>query len=300
MNKNMNLGIQLLRMILCFWVISFHSLQKNKVNYSILNIIKTKLYHVPCFVFISFYYTFNVFFNKNIKKFQNRLERLLIPYILWPLLILLIDFITNKRAFNYHILIVQLLLGTQFMIPHWYLFSLIFLSILFFIISYLFNNKFLSILHYLAILSYIVQYSGYYRFLNNYKNNVRYPLLHTLGIFPISIIGLTFASLKGIDFFLKNQKKGLFLSSILIYFLFKYNIFIEIIGYNGISHIFASLSFFVFFYLFPLNNINYIIKLIIVKITNYTNGIYCLQSKMIGIVNNKFNLHGNFRSVIII
>ena len=257
MNKNMNLGIQLLRMILCFWVISFHSLQKNKVNYSILNIIKTKLYHVPCFVFISFYYTFNVFFNKNIKKFQNRLERLLIPYILWPLLILLIDFITNKRAFNYHILIVQLLLGTQFMIPHWYLFSLIFLSILFFIISYLFNNKFLSILHYLAILSYIVQYSGYYRFLNNYKNNVRYPLLHTLGIFPISIIGL-------------------------------------------ISHIFASLSFFVFFYLFPLNNINYIIKLIIVKITNYTNGIYCLQSKMIGIVNNKFNLHGNFRSVIII
>ena len=30
--KDINLGIEILRMILCFWVLSFHCLEKNKIK----------------------------------------------------------------------------------------------------------------------------------------------------------------------------------------------------------------------------------------------------------------------------
>ena len=51
--KQYNLGIQLLRAILCFWVVSFHCMsRKNKF----VRIILKKHFHVPIFFIISFYY----------------------------------------------------------------------------------------------------------------------------------------------------------------------------------------------------------------------------------------------------
>ena len=69
--EKINLGIELLRMILSFWVLSFHCLEKNKINYFIFYITKTKFYHVPCFSFISFYFSYNVFFDRNSLKLKK-------------------------------------------------------------------------------------------------------------------------------------------------------------------------------------------------------------------------------------
>ena len=78
-NYKSNLGIEILRMILCFWVITFHFAgNKNKTKYKILN----TFYHVPTFMLISFYFSYNTFFLNDITKFKKRLERLLIPYII--------------------------------------------------------------------------------------------------------------------------------------------------------------------------------------------------------------------------
>ena len=93
-NQIMNLGIEILRMILCFWVISFHYAGvKNVSKYKIL---KT-FFHVPTFMIISFYFNYKALISNDIIKYKNRLERLLIPYIIWPIIFMII----SKFSFNY-------------------------------------------------------------------------------------------------------------------------------------------------------------------------------------------------------
>ena len=144
------------------------------------------------------------------------------------------------------------------------------------------------------------QYSHYYWFLKKYKLNINYLILHNFGILPISIFSLSFASSKIVEKFQLNRAKVLFFSWIFIFFLFKYEIFIELEGYNGIIHIFASSSFFIFFYLLPLENIYSWIKRIITQLTNYTNGIYCLHFIMISFVRIKLGIFGNINACITI
>ena len=299
--KYVNFGIEILRMVLCFWVLSFHSLEKDKINYPCFYISKTKFYHVPCFSFISFYFSYNIFSERNIIKFKRRIERLLIPYIIWPLIIVFINIIfQNKNTISLYHLKIQFICGRQFMVPLWYLFSMIILTITFFIISNIFQIHFLLVFQLLGIISYISQYSGYYNLLNEYKNNVKKPILDTLSILPLASIGLFFSSTKLIKFFQANKKTSMFFSYLFIYFLFKYDIFIDLGGYEGIINMFSSLFFFIGFYLLPLENTYSFLKIIIKQITSYTNGIYCLQSKIIPFIKTKFHLYGTIKSCFII
>ena len=301
--KNINLGIEILRTILCFWVVCFHCLNDKKISYTIFYIAKKKQYHVPCFSFISFYFSYNIYSQRNISKFKNRIERLLIPYIIWPLIIIVFDNITQEKQISFNNFIYHIILGTKIMIPFWYLFSMIFFSVLSFIISLIFKKNFLSIIQLWAAILFIIQYSyidRIYNFLNQFKQTTKYPIIHSIGIFPISAFGLSFASSK-IIFFLTNKKwKYIFFSYIGIYCLFKYNIFINLIGYNGIEHNFASLLFFLGFYLLPMDNIASRIKILIENLTSCTNGIYCIHPKINLLLKQKFYLTGNLNTCIII
>lgn len=300
-NKAINLGIQILRMLLCFWVLSFHCSNKNELNYFLSFIIKQKFYHVPCFCFISFYFAYNIFSEKNVFKAQKRIERLLIPYINWPLVMFIINKITkNKRKFSFEDLKLQLLLGRQIIYPLWYLFSMIFLTVFFSIISILFNNRFLFLIQLLGIYIYIVQYSQYYELFNKYTYKVRMVILDTLSILPLSVIGLSFASLNIINFMKENRKRTIFLFYLFIFLLFNYNFFNDLGGYKGIIHIFTSTFFFFGFYLLPLEYLYPWLQIIIKQITNYTNGIYCLHSEIHLYIKTKFHYDGNIKNVIII
>ena len=253
---------------------------------------------------MSFYFSNNIFFSRSIIKLKKRLERLLIPYIIWPLLIFIINNIINHhKSISLYELKIQIILGRKFMVPLWYLFSMIFLTIMFFILSNLLKIYFLFVLQLLSFFTYIIQYSGYYKFLNEYKENVKKPILDTVSILPLSVLGLSIGSSNLKHILIDNKKTILFFSYIFLFFLFKYNIFIDLGGYDGIINIFASfasLLFFMCFSLLPLENINICVKRIIKTITNFTNGIYCLQSKMIPLCRRKFGLIGNFKSCIII
>ena len=81
-NSKINLGIEILRMICCFWVICFHysgiqNIKKFKIFHDIY-------FHVPCFMIITFLLTYKIFESKNIIKLKQRFERLAIPYIIVP------------------------------------------------------------------------------------------------------------------------------------------------------------------------------------------------------------------------
>jgi hypothetical protein len=70
-----NLGIEMLRMYLCFRIVLLHYYSSN--NKYILNL-KRNRFQVPCFFFISFYFLFPTISQRKCNKFKQRLERLLI------------------------------------------------------------------------------------------------------------------------------------------------------------------------------------------------------------------------------
>lgn len=303
--RKSNLGIELLRTILCFWVISFHYVKKKKIHYFFYYIIRKKLFHVPCFSFISFYFSYNIFFHRNITKFKQRIKRLLIPYIIWPLFTFIIDNFCLIRKINFYKLVMQILLGSQFMIHFWYLFSMIFMTLFLFIFSNLINLikcNFLFIIQIKCFILFYLQYSQLSKFLYAYNKNIRYPLLYTFEIFPTLLFGLIFGSSKIIhDVTIQNNKKKvIFLSFISIFCFFKLEIFINIGSYKGVEKSLISLLFFISFYLLPFENISNLYYRIIKQITNYTNGIYCLQSEMIPLINKIISLNGNLKGVSII
>ena len=154
------------------------------------------------------------------------LIKLFIPYILWPLLFFIIDnnLYYNKKI-SLHDLKLQLIIGRQFSIPLWFLFSMIFLTILFIILSIIFKFHFLFVLQILSIFSYIMQYSHYFYLFEEYKDNVKFSILDTINILPLSFLGLIFSSFNVVENFKPHRKNILFLSHLLLnlvilYFLY--------------------------------------------------------------------------------
>ena len=133
-------------------------------------------------------------------------------------------------------------------------------------------------------------------FLNKFKYNVRLPVLDTFSIFPLSLIGFNFASLNIMDDLKSHSKKILFFGFLFIFILFKYEVFIDLGGYNGIIHIFTSLLFFVCFYLLPLDKTYIWLQKVIKQFISYTNGIYCLQSSIIHFVKLYIDKNGSLKS----
>ena len=288
-NHIMNLGIEILRLILCFWVITFHFAgNKNRRKYKILN----TFYHVPTFMLISFYFSYKIFISKDIIKYKRRLERLLIPYIIWPLLFLLISFPFDSINIKQIIidLLIQYISGYKIIGCLWFVQNLIFFGIFFQIIYFLLNKQSLIILQILFIISYLLQYEEInYKIFDKYPNHIRI-LSYIIEMMPIAIAGLI---LKNIDILKKisNDKiKYILFSIIALYFIYNYNIFGNIKGFYfvGIKQNIAGILLFIFFSLIPLNKINNKIILAIIKTTTrYTGGIYYLQ-KITDYILNKF------------
>ena len=259
--------------------ITFHFAgDKNKRKYKIIN----TLYHIPTFMLISFYFSYKTFFSNDIIKYKKRLERLLIPYIIWPIIILTISNSYNSINFKRLIIIlsIQYITGAKIIVFYWFIQILIFFCIFFQIIIFLFKKQSLLIFHIFTIISYLILYNGI-----NYTNYFNYPLYlksisHIAEMMPIAITGLT---LRNIDIFkaLSNNKiKSISFSMIFLYFIYNYNVFGQFnrFPYSGLKPNIAGICLFISFFLIPFNLFkNSIIITYIKLVTRYTGGIYYLQ-----------------------
>ena len=131
-------------MVLSFWVIMNHIYQtKNKI---LENIIIKHRFHVPTFFIISFYFLGRNLSRRDINKINERLVRLIIPYIMYPALkyliydTLYIIFKTREQKIKFSSFIIQLLIGRDVFGVLWFHFNLIFLTIFFYIISFFSKN----------------------------------------------------------------------------------------------------------------------------------------------------------------
>ena len=275
--KEINIGISVLRVILSFMVVLDHLYNKKKLKkyHYIL------YYHIPTFFLISFYYTHKALTSFNIDKIKLRFERILIPYFSWCSISWILNniyfYLLKKQCrHSFKDFFINLLNGHIILVPLWFQNDLILLTLIIVIIIFLFKNKYIYILHFLSFLAIISQYSGFN--FDFFKKN--FSSYHTLGRFteaiPNAVIGFSLANYDLIKIMKNNRIISLYLLMILI-IITRYNIFSDLktFKYGGIRLNIAAFCIFIIFYLIPFQKINNKIFIsLIIKITNYTAGIY--------------------------
>ena len=252
-NKELNIGIRILRIFLSFMVVIDHFYNRKivkKYSYIIY-------YHIPCFFLISFFFTYRTLISFNISKIKIRFERLLIPYFCWSLIAWIkrnLYYYIRKRKFIYSIkdFSISLINGHILNVVLWFQNILILVTLLFLIIIFLFKKKYLFIFKLLYLLSYILQYSGinYFFFLKNFSTHSRSTFGRFFEAIPLTII---------------------------LILITKYQIFSEInnFKYGGLRLNLAAFCIFIIFSLIPSKIYGFDLKNnVIIKITNYTGGIY--------------------------
>lgn len=306
-NKKINHSFELLRLILSLWVVIHHC-------YKYAYLFRKELFPVPTFMIMSFCFYYNILIKKDVNKIKQRFQRILIPYIIWPILLFILNNILFKISkfslYNQKLLlndlIIQLTFGRKYHSIFYYQFNLIFLTILFTIISILFKKSFILIFQMLLIVAYIFQYSylNLYIF-EEYSNIIQFSLGHIFEFLPFVVIGVT---LRHLDITTKLEKfKGLTIIYIgIIFFLtLKFDIFVEIKGfyYPGVLYNIGGTCIFILFSLLTFTNKKIISILKI--ITKFTGGIYYIHlvcfiilKPKIQIITNS-TLHGSIAIYII-
>ena len=282
--KNINYGLALLKLILAFDVVKAHCLNANSTkNKIILYIIgRYRNLHVPSFMFISFYFNYNGLISKTAIKTWKRFERLLIPYIFWPIIVYLIRIIFCKYynleiPFTFKKLILQFILGQTIIGPLWFHFSLMITTLLFLIIIHIVTNNYLFVFHVFMIIAYFMQYSKINMdSFNNLSLPFKISINREIMIIPFAVTGFSFSSINIINHSKSYRFKIIMFSIIIFAFLDYFNIFVELYEYSGIRRNISSICLFFTFSLFPFEN--YYIKTFIKYLTRYTAGIYYLHT----------------------
>ena len=163
----------------------------------------------------------------------------------------------------------------------WFQYNLIFTTVLMVIIGFLFTKEVKSILLFIEIFAFFLQYSNYnYNLFSEYEIYIRYSFGRFFEIIPFCITGYILASLNSITDLKKYRIKIIFFILTIIILNLKCNLFNKIkgFGYQNIGLYILSVNIFIITSLLPSENLKklYFIK-IIKLITNHTAGIYYLH-----------------------
>ena len=284
-----NIGLNVLRFLLSLDVIVSHCFkQQSTKNKILLFILKRRRVHVPSFVIMSFYFNYKNFISFDFKKYNNRIERLLIPYIGWPIIIWILNILINKILKTNYLcslkdLINQILWGNVFIKTLWFQWDLIIFTIFFIIIIIIMKKNYLFFLQLFAFNSYFLQYSGYNIKFYHYLSKLKKESLGRLSeLLPFAVTGFTYAYFNIFEILKNFRIKTLILCISLFIFLGKYNVFSDIsafrIAYAGIILNVRATCLVFIFSLVPLEKITKrVIINILLKISKYTAGIFYLH-----------------------
>ena len=283
-----NISLALLRMILCFLVVNAHLFNSSKSfikNIYILQLLKNNI-SVPIFFIMSFYFCYKIISSKNIEKIKKRIERLIIPYFIWPIIILLINnlfylILNLKLKRSLFDLLLQYITGHNIVAVLWFQLNLIISTILILSLEILFKNNTLFILFNLIILAYIFQYSNLnYNYFSKYNYYMKYPYGRFMEIIPFCISGCILSYYNIIKYLNKDKVKTIYMLFLILFFLKKCNLINKSKGFNyqGINLHIKSLIIFLLFLLLPSEKITNIYIINFFKIfTNFTSGVYFLH-----------------------
>ena len=306
------IGIEILRTYLCFRIVLLHYYSSNN-NY-INKLRKNNLFQVPCFFFISFYFFYPIIATKNVLKMKIRLERLFVPYIIYPNIVWIINnllfYIINFSIYNRYLILNEL--KTQIIVARgilglgtfWFLFNLLILTFIFLIASFLIKKNYILYFQIISLIFYIIQYSRiHYRFFSQYTSKIYLSIGSLIETFPLAIGAFSFSSNNLFQILSKHNKtKYIFFCLFFFYLLLNYDVFRKLIGYSspGIKPMIDSIMLFTIFYLTPFEKINSKIVNFITQITKYTQGIYCMHCLLMIYMRKYFEKNGTFYGTIIL
>ena len=302
--KKLNLGIEILRMIFAFIILFFHCMNQVIYNNLFIKYFKEVVgLGLITFFIISFYFSYNSFSLKKCNKIKERFKRLLIPYIIWPIIIylqkILVKYINGKEnGVLFKFLIYQILIGNGIYSVLWFNFNLIFILLLFTIIIFI-TKKYMIFLFLFGLIIFLITFSNIYnQFWDEYNDMVIFPLRPITSTYIYGLIGFFLSSIKIFE------KKNISQRYLLLYFLItsiifiiNNNIFFKAILKNLLSvlliSIFASISH---------EKLKKSIYTFIKTITSYTGGIYYIHIYINSLLKNyvllKFISGNIFMSII--
>jgi len=298
-----NIILALLRMYLSLLVVNAHYYKtKNSIikNKYILKLLKSRI-SVPIFFIMSFFFCYKLISSKDKIKIKKRFERLLIPYFIWPIIILLLN---NLFYFTLNIkvkttlkdLLIQYQTGHNIVAVLWFQLNLIISTVLILSIEIINSKNISFILINLQILAYFTQYSNFnYKLFSRYNKYIKYPYGRFMEILPFCISGYIIAHFNIIIYLKKFKLKAIYILTLIMIFLSKFIIIKNVKGfrYQGLKLHIESLIIFLIFLLIPseITNIN-IIKFIKI-LTNHTTGVYYLHIPIYQYISNYIKLIKN-------
>ena len=293
---DINIGVQILRVIYCFLVVVVHFGSGEIYAFSW----KYIDFYVTSFFLIAFYYSYHTFSSRHIPKIKERFLRLLYPYILCPIIVYvrnnfytiklsgILDKALLKRFY------IQYLLGNNIHGIMWFLFNLIFSSLFVCIIVLMFKNYSLYPLFIFFILNSIY---NYYKLHSYYMNSfLRFPIQHSCEImnetFIFAITGYTLGRFDVINL-LKKKFKFIFIFFSPIFYIVRFHqeVFDKFPGFNVIFNTIFISSILMFFGTLPFDLCKcQIFNKILTFITRHTGGIYYFHTEAYDILINRYHL----------
>lgn len=284
-----DIGLAILRPMLSFSVIMTHCFNFNYLS-GISKIIIFRLrkleFHVPIFFIMSFYFSYKTVVSSDFKKKIIRLQRLFIPYCIWPTIYFfyynnyLIKYYNKRKVYTYDVLKTQLLCGDGLprMGIFWSQWTMIIFNIFFnliiFISNFILKRYFIIIFIALCFTAVVYQYNGsnlLYSFKCNNQNINSCVFCDVM--MPYAVIGFIFSHFGIIKSMRKIRIIIIFSCIYFLYLISNYQVFNNIKGfYFGSYLIFSGITIFILFSMFPSEIITN------KKLTKNTAGIYFLHT----------------------
>lgn len=283
----MNYGMALLRMLMCFEVILCH-FWTSSASGILVPFSRLKGLAVPVFMFLAFYFTKQTYLTSDDQTRIKRIRRLSYPQIVWAIVYWLF-FLILQRSVGIKDLLWQILTGhcRRLNPTMWFQSVLIALSFLFFLVFRLLSDKKgLVLLFTITLFSLWFQYSGFNsRIFSHLRYELKYPLGRLFEMIPYATLGFSIAYYNVFERLNKNRIVYLVLFGIMSALFVLYSRVVPKapgFGYsNGVN---LLTVFFItgFAYLLPFDKVPPKIQAILLFITKYTLGIYCMH-RLIGV-----------------
>ena len=284
--KRIYLGLEILRMFFSFTILFFHCLNKRIYSLNFLNNLSEVVsVALTTFFIMAFYFSYNSFISKNIDKIKGRFKRLLIPYILWPIIIYLQKTIYNykhrKKEKLFRILIYQIIIGNGLNMLLWFNLNLIFV-LLFFAIVIFINNKYMTYIILIGIQIIFFSFSdNYNKFWDRYNRIVHFPLRQISNTYKLGLVGFFLSSIKIIEKTkVTNKIIVMFILGFLSQLLFNNS------SLKGTLRIIFTTFLIIIFASIPFEKTKIIIFKFIKQITSYTGGIYYMHAYINSLLKN--------------
>ena len=284
-----NLGISILKMIMCFMVIVSHIWGVNVVHDGPLGwVYYLREYAVPVFMILTFFFSEKMLDQLDAKKIGKRIVKLIVPLwgwavIYWIFYKLLEEFLYPGYDLKVKDLFWQMFTGNSIYLngTMWFQVDLIVLTLLFALIIFVaqrFKNVVFAILSFACVL---LSYLGTLLVLFKLKSELVGCVGRFFEVLPMAVIGFMLAYYGILDKSRKPWIATMVLGIVFLRFLRYYKPFspvpVQTFDYAGFDKLAVALALIFVFNAPPLEKLPKAVHKIVEWVTKYTLGIYCMH-----------------------